>query len=435
MRYAAARDGAAEQPAQLLGGRGAGFGELLADLALADELRERGVHRLHARGGAGLQHRVDLVCLALSDQVADRGRRDEHLARHDATGAVGVGQQLLGHDPLQRDGELDAHLTLLVGGEHVDDAVDRLRGVLRVQRGEDQVTGLGGGQGRGDRLEVAHLADQDHVGVLAQRGLQGVAEAVRVGAELALVDEALLVPVQELDRVLDRHDVLLARGVDLVDHRRERGGLARAGRARDEHEAARPPRELVDRGREAELVDRGQPEGDQAEGRAERAALVVGVDTEARVPGDRVGEVELPVRLQALALVPGQDRVDDLAGVRAGELGVFLQRRQPAAHADGRVGAGAEVQIGRTAVDDLHQEVSEIDVHGVPIGSKSRFQEREGAGGRKIDVPEGRRRRMRRLPEGRMRPSVGVAHVRLLGVGTCADPRTGACAGPNSRPF
>ena len=62
----------------------------------------------------------------------------------------------------------------------------------------------------GDRLEVAHLADQDHVGVLAQRGLQRLAEALRVGAELALVDQAFLVAVQELDRVLDRHDVLLA---------------------------------------------------------------------------------------------------------------------------------------------------------------------------------------------------------------------------------
>ena len=64
-------------------------------------------------------------------------------------------------------------------------------------------------------------------------------EARRVGAELALVDDALLVRVQELDRVLDREDVLLARLVDLVDHRRERRGLARAGRAGDEHEAAR----------------------------------------------------------------------------------------------------------------------------------------------------------------------------------------------------
>ena len=56
-------------------------------------------------------------------------------------------------------------------------------------------------------------------------------------------------------------------------------------------------------------------EGDQAEGGADRAALVVGVDAEAGVAGDRVGEVELPVGLQALALVAGEDRVDDLARV------------------------------------------------------------------------------------------------------------------------
>ena len=83
--------------------------------------------------------------------------------------------------------------------------------VLRVQRGEHEVAGLGRGQRGRDRLEVAHLADEDHVGVLAQRGLQAEREALRVGAELALVDDALLVLVQELDRVLDREDVLVAR--------------------------------------------------------------------------------------------------------------------------------------------------------------------------------------------------------------------------------
>ena len=243
------------------------------------------------------------------------GVRHEHLRRHDPARAVGVGQQLLGHHALEGDRELDPHLALLVGGEHVDDAVDRLRGVLRVQRREHEVPGLSRGQRGRDRLEVAHLSDEDHVGVLAQRRLQRVAEALRVGAELALVDEALLVPVQELDRVLDRHDVLLARAVDLVDHRGERGGLPRAGRARDEDEAARPARELVDGGRQAELVDARHPERDQAERRPDRSPLVVGVYAEAGVARDRVGEVELPVRLQTLALVAREDRVDDLAGV------------------------------------------------------------------------------------------------------------------------
>ena len=94
------------------------------------------------------------------------------------------------------------------GGEDVDDPVDGLGGVLRVQGGEDQVAGLGGGQRHGDRLEVTHLADQDDVRVLAQHVLERVGERVRVLADLALVDQALLVPVQELDRVLDGHDVV-----------------------------------------------------------------------------------------------------------------------------------------------------------------------------------------------------------------------------------
>ena len=64
--------------------------------------------------------------------------------------------------------------------------------VRGVQRGERQVAGLGERQRRLDRLEVAHLADQHDVGVLAQHGAQRLAEApVRVAADLALVDEAV----------------------------------------------------------------------------------------------------------------------------------------------------------------------------------------------------------------------------------------------------
>ena len=79
--------------------------------------------------------------------------------------------------PCSVDGELHAHLALLLGGEDVDDAVDRGRRALGVQGREDEVAGLGGGERGRDRLEVAHLADEDHVGVLAERGAQPVGEA------------------------------------------------------------------------------------------------------------------------------------------------------------------------------------------------------------------------------------------------------------------
>ena len=81
---------------------------------------------------------------------------------------------------LSTAGELDADLPLLVRREHRDDAVDRLGRVERVQRREHQVAGLGRVQRRFDRLEVAHLADQDDVGVLAQRAAQRVRERLRV---------------------------------------------------------------------------------------------------------------------------------------------------------------------------------------------------------------------------------------------------------------
>jgi hypothetical protein len=115
---------------------------------------------------------------------------------------------------------------------------DRLGGVDRVHRGEDEVAGLGGLERRLGRLGIAQLADQDHVRVLAQHAADRGEERLGVEPDLALVDDAAVIGVQDLDRVLDRDDVLAARSVDVVDHRGERGRLARAGGAGHEHEPA-----------------------------------------------------------------------------------------------------------------------------------------------------------------------------------------------------
>src|SRR5665648_609601 len=118
--------------------------DLIRDLPGIDELSQVLVHRVHALLGAGLHRRVDLVGLALPDQVPDRRRRQQHLSGHRTTAADPPTQGLADHR-LDRAGELSADLFLLVGREHVDDAVDRLGGVLRVQGREHEVTGLGRG--------------------------------------------------------------------------------------------------------------------------------------------------------------------------------------------------------------------------------------------------------------------------------------------------
>jgi hypothetical protein len=95
--------------------------------------------------------------------------------------------------PFEHERQLRPDLALLVRRENVDDAVDRLRRGVGVQRAEREVARLRDAQRRFDRLEVAHLADEDDVRVLAQRGAQRAREALRVAVHLALVDEAALV--------------------------------------------------------------------------------------------------------------------------------------------------------------------------------------------------------------------------------------------------
>ena len=70
-----------------------------------------------------------------------------------------------------------------------------------------QMAGFGSGQRYFDGFEIAHFADQNHVGVLAQSRSQGVGKAVGVNANFALVHDRTTIANQEFDGVLDRHDV------------------------------------------------------------------------------------------------------------------------------------------------------------------------------------------------------------------------------------
>ena len=121
-----------------------------------------------------------------------------------------------------------------------------------MERREHEVAGFRGGQRDFDRLAIAHFADEDDLRRLAQRRPQCQGEGRRIGVQLALVHRALLVVVQELDRILDGQDVIGAFGVDQIDDRRKRRGLARPGRTGHEHDAVLQRRAVGDRRRQAE---------------------------------------------------------------------------------------------------------------------------------------------------------------------------------------
>ncbi len=215
-----------------------------------------------------------------------------------------------------------------------------------MQGGEHEVPGLGRGQCGGHRLEVAHLAEQDHVGVLAQPGAERLGEAAGVGADLPLVDDAALVVVEELDRVLDREDVRRPGVVDLVDQRRKRRRLSGAGWPGDEHQPARPAGKLVQGVGQAEILERENLVRDQAERRADAVALEEDVDAEARDAGDGVRDVDLPLDLEPLLLLGRQDAVQPLAGVVGGQRREIGDRLDLAPDPDRRRGPHAQVEIG-----------------------------------------------------------------------------------------
>jgi hypothetical protein len=171
--------------------------------------------------------------------------------------------------------------------------------------------------------------------------------------------------VDELDRVLDGHDVLAALRVDLVDHRGERRGLTRAGGAGHEHQALRALGHLLDDRRKVQLAERPDLDGDDADGRGHRAALTVDVAPEAGETLDTEGEIELVLLLELLLLALVEHAVGEALGVLGRQLLELGERLELAVLADLGVGPRGDVQIGRPAVDHDRQEVVHRRGHSV----------------------------------------------------------------------
>jgi len=87
---------------------------------------------------------------------------------------------------MQGIGQPEPRDLLLFGREHGHDAADGRGGVWRVQGRDQQMPGLSRFHRGVDGLRVSHLADEHHVGVLAQRGPQAKAEIIGVRPNLAL---------------------------------------------------------------------------------------------------------------------------------------------------------------------------------------------------------------------------------------------------------
>ena len=236
--------------------------------------------------------------------------------------------------------------------------------------------GLGGLQRRLGALGIAELADQDHIWVLAQRPAQSCEVGVGVDPDLALVDDAVVVLVEDLDRVFDGDDVLPARLVDVIDDRGEGRRLAGAGRAGDEHEPSVLVGHRLDARRHPQVLEARNVLWDDAERERDRAPLAKGIDAETRQIPTRVGAVELSGLVEGFAPRGRQLRDDGERGfeVCIGERRVVCERRElPVAAHDGKL-AHLQVDVARALFHGTPKDC--IQLHALHIGTPAMGLER-----------------------------------------------------------
>src|SRR5207244_5946635 len=150
-----------------------------------------------------------------------------------------------------------------------------------VDGAENEVAGLGGMNGRLERMNIAQLADQNDVRVLPHRVLEGLVPVHAIQADLALVDVGLLVGVGEFDGVFDGENVQRLACVDVVEHRGDGGGFAAAGHAGEDDHALVEVAQLLDTGRQAELFERGDTRAHAAGHQGQPAACLEQADGDA----------------------------------------------------------------------------------------------------------------------------------------------------------
>jgi hypothetical protein len=192
----------------------------------------------------------------------------------------------------------------------------------------------------------------------AERGL----ECLRVQPDLALVHQTLDVLVNELDRIFDRDDVVGAVLVDEVDHRRERCRLAGARRSGHDHEALRQPAEIHARLRQSQLLGGDDLDRDLAHDAADAVPVLEHVHAEAREAGDFVGEVRIAQLGEVLLALVGDDLLHERVDVGARHRGVVLREMDLAMHAQDRVIAGGEMEVGRLRLEHVAEQ--RVDLRG-----------------------------------------------------------------------
>jgi len=176
------------------------------------------------------------------------------------------------------------------------------------------------------------------------------------------------VHVHELDRVLDRDDVLAALAIDLVDEGCQGGRLTRAGRPGHEHETGSQLREAGNGRRKAQVLEVRRLVRDPPQRGRDVAALVKCIDAEAADAGTPEGEVDFELALERLELLFAHRAPDERQRVPGTERAHARYGAQLTVDTNHRWHSGGQVQVARAMVDRIAQHL--LDRRTLTFGEK-----------------------------------------------------------------
>src|SRR5207244_9030714 len=126
---------------------------------------------LHAVGVPSGHRALQLFNGTLLQQLPDARRSEQDLDGGRASTAD-LWHQALRDDTAEVERQKGADLSVPLRCEELEEPLDRLAGICRVQGPEDEVAGLGKLERRRRGLDVAHLTNQENVRRLPEAGSQ-----------------------------------------------------------------------------------------------------------------------------------------------------------------------------------------------------------------------------------------------------------------------
>ena len=245
---------------------------------------------------------------------------------------------------------------MLVGREDRHQAFDRSYAVAGVDGGEHEMTGFGSDDGRPDGVQIADLAHQDHVGILAQRCDQGFVKTRRIGAHLPLIDQRGLGLMDVLDGVLDGHDMTLPGAVDPVQKCRQGGALAGTRGPGHHDQAIGQVAQLVEIGGEAQFRQFAEPVFQSADSDRQPPLTAKDIEPVAGALGAGHGAVQGPGVLQRSPMEAGRQVFGDAHRVSRRERGLVALRLQHSFDPQVWRQIGHQVQVGSVLTHALRQQ-------------------------------------------------------------------------------